>query len=83
MGILAQEGDGPIEIAVGLGWWIYVGPNNSRVLVRNTNNGQVTRQALSWALISALNYMKESAYGEATFTIYDGGKEVGEGSILI
>ena len=49
----------------------------------NTNNHQTTWGVLGAALGALKNYMSEHGWGAASFIIYDGVKEIGEGFVAL
>ena len=51
------------------------------VHVSNANNHQTTLGVLAAALNALSEYMSLTAFGEATFTIHDGGNLVSEGTV--
>lgn len=58
------------------------GPNAVAIRVWNTNNHQVTVATLGAAVSALYNYMKlKNTFGAATFYIWDGVNEIGQGII--
>lgn len=70
------SGDGLIP-----GIFNWLGDDELRLNVRNTNNHQTTWGVLRAALAALEEYMSHNVYGLASFTINDGAHEVGEGMI--
>ena len=72
-------GDGPISPG---GWYNAEGMNNLWLHTWNANNHQTTWGVLKAACSALLDYMTaNNDYGSATFEIYDGANQVGEGTI--
>lgn len=56
--------------------------NNMILTIRNANNHQMTWHLLSSALLVVVDYMSEkNKFGTVVFDIFDGGNQVGHGSI--
>ena len=76
---LSEMGDGVVSSG-GVSW-----PGDAGVgfVTWNANNHQTTWAVLSGAITSLNDYMSQYGYGEATFTIADGGNIVGRGYVGI
>lgn len=59
----------------------WVGEDDLLLTVKNAENHQVTWGVLGAALIALGDYMSKFGYGAATFAIFDGGSQVGQGTI--
>lgn len=59
----------------------WVGDDNLLLSVKNAANHQVTWGVLGSALVALSDYMSSFGYGAATFDIFDGGSQVGQGTI--
>ena len=69
-------GDGPLR-----GGQFFSMAEQTGVRILNANNHQVTWSVLAAALTVLFEYMSSTGFGEATFTIHDGGILVGEGTV--
>lgn len=74
--LLYTHGDGPL-----MNGQYFSSLEQTGVHVLNANNHQTTRGVLAAALTALSEYMSLTAFGEATFTIHDGGNLVGQGSV--
>ena len=76
---LSEMGDGVVS-NTGVSW-----PGNAGVgfVTWNANNHQTTWGVLGGAVTCLNDYMSQYGYGEATFTIVDGGNIVGRGYVGI
>lgn len=59
----------------------WVGDDDLLLTVKNAANHQVTWGVLCSALVALSDYMSGFGYGAATFGIFDGGTQVGQGTI--
>lgn len=59
----------------------WVGDENLLLSVKNAANHQVTWGVLGAALMALSDYMSEFGYGAASFGIFDGASQVGQGTI--
>lgn len=59
----------------------WVGDDDLLLTVKNAANHQVTWGVLCSALVALADYMSGFGYGAATFGIFDGGTQVGQGTI--
>ena len=73
---LLTHGDGPLRSGQ-----FFSTAEQTAVHVWNVNNHQTTWGVLSAALNGLLEYMSSTAFGQATFTVHDGGILVGEGFV--
>lgn len=56
--------------------------NNMILSIRNANNHQMTWHLLSSAILAVVDYMySKNKFGTVVFDIFDGGNQVGQGSI--
>lgn len=70
------NGDGLIP-----GVFNWLGDENLKLSVRNSNNHQTTWGVLRSALLAVEDYMNHNVFGMISFTINDGAHEVGAGMI--
>lgn len=70
------HGDGPLRNGQ-----YFSSLEQTGVRVSNANNHQTTWGVLAAALTALSDYMSLTAFGEATFTIHDGGNLVGQGFV--
>ena len=59
----------------------WVGEDDLLLFVKNAANHQVTWGVLGEALMALGDYMSKFGYGAATFAIFDGNSQVGQGTI--
>lgn len=59
----------------------WVGDDDLLLSVKNAANHQITWGVLGSALVALSDYMSTFGYGAAAFTVFDGGSQVGEGTI--
>ena len=74
---ISNMGDGPIS-GGNFGW---VGEGGLVLNAWSANNHQTTYGVLGAAIGAISNYFDQNGYGRATFTIFDGENEVGEGFV--
>ena len=78
---VAQNGDGLIPNGIYMFDW-RTGPWDCQFYCANSNNHQQTWAVIDGAIAAVWDYMlSNNNIGTATFTIYDGGNEVGQGTL--
>lgn len=61
------------------GGYVLDGDNGLALMTWNTNNHQQTYGVVGAAVSALMDFMRERGAGEASFSIFDGGREVGAG----
>lgn len=77
LNIIMARGDGRLHN----GMFNYPGMNQLTLQVWNANNHQVTYSVMGGALTALHNWMSHHSYSSASFGIYDGQNQVGNGVI--
>lgn len=72
-----NQGDNVIDHGI----FELIGPTGLLLRVSNSNNHQITYGVMGAACMALVQYMTTTAFGAATFHIFDGVTEVGKGEI--
>lgn len=79
---IEQSGDGLVRSNNGAGLW-QLTRNGIVLSIANANNHQTTWGVLGEAILAIGDYMNQNrSFGTIVFYIFDGSRQVGQGSIL-
>ena len=81
LNIVLRQQDGDTNTLLPNGMFNYEGANSASIQVWNANNHQTTYGVLGVALTALHDWMGENGYTLASFGIYDGDNQVGNGVI--